>query len=280
METTIQKQLQDAQLCILKEIDRVCSILEIDYFLAFGTAIGAVRHQGFIPWDDDIDIYMTFEDLEKLEHHRELFSPCFFVQNSKTDPEYGLMITRIRNSNTTLIENEEINRDINHGIFVDIYPLYNAPTNKSALKAMCRWSLVGRLFLYGEPPRNHGKLMKIISIMVLKITPKAIKKGIVDKSYEKVGQYKETGFLTRARKDGKSVPVFPKDYFFPAQRVVFEDMMAPVPAKNHEILTILYGDYMKLPPEEKRVVHHNYRKVDCKNSYKKYKGVDYCLKKG
>ena len=278
MSMTVQQQLQETQLGILKEIDRVCKAQGLTYFLTFGTAIGAVRHNGFIPWDDDIDIFMTINDLEKFEKCQSLFPKNIFIQTNKTDPEYGLMITRVRNSDTTLIENEEYERDINHGVFVDIYPLYNAPTSKAKLKRMCRLFLICRLLLYGAPPRNHGLAMKMISSIILKITPHRVQKIFIKKVEQLLCGQKETGYLTRARYDRGTVPVFPKEYFFPARWVNFEDMKAPIPAKNHEVLTMQYGDYMKLPPEDMRVVHHNYKVVDCNHSYLIYKGKEYCIK--
>lgn len=272
-------QLQMAQLSILKEIDKVCQKKGLSYYLAYGTAIGAVRHKGFIPWDDDIDIYMTLNDLNKLEHCQSLFPSNLFIQTRKTDPEYGLMITRIRDSNTTLIENEEYDRDINHGVFVDIYPLYNSPVDSKELKRLYLRSLIGRLFLYGKPPKNHGKFLRFVGKTLLTIMPNLVKRRVVNSTFKLLKKQKDTGYLTPLSKDdGKSIPVYPKEYFDSMVWVDFEDMKAPIPSGNHEVLKAVYGDYMKLPPMKKRVIHHDYRVVDCNNSYIKYKGIDYCIK--
>lgn len=126
-EIDLVRKLQQAQKTILLELDRVCRKLDLPYCLAFGSSLGAVRHHGFIPWDDDIDVYMRIQDLEKLQENADLFNAGYFLQHHESDSEYGLMITRLRNSNTTLIEKTEIDRDINHGIFIDIYPLFNSP---------------------------------------------------------------------------------------------------------------------------------------------------------
>ena len=272
-----QKELQVAQLNILKEIDKVCGKHNLTYWLAFGTAIGAVRHSGFIPWDDDIDLFMMAEDLEKLEKLQRFFPSNIFVQSRRTDPEYGLMITRVRDSNTTLIENTEIDRDINHGVFVDIYPVYNSPAERKEHEKFYRNSLIARLLLYGKAPETHGAIMKIGSKIILGLTPKGVRKKQVERIYKKMRNQPETGYLTYAYGNtGKMI--FPKEYFYPVVRVDFEDMKAPIPKNNDKLLTQIYGDYMKLPPVEKQVVHHDYRKVDCEHSYLMYKGKDYCLK--
>ena len=272
-----QKQLQEAQLKILKEIDKVCNEHNLTYWLAFGTAIGAVRHKGFIPWDDDIDLFMMAEDLEKLEKLQKFFPNNIFVQSRRTDPEYGLMITRVRDSNTTLIENTESDRNMNHGVFVDIYPLYNSPKEGKEHDKFYRNSLLARLLLYGKTPETHGTVMKLGSKVILSLTSKKFRKNQVERIYQKMLEQPESGYLTYAYGHTGRM-IFPKEFFYPVVRVDFEDMKAPIPENNDKLLTQIYGDYMKLPPEDKQVVHHDYRKVDCEHSYLMYKGKDYCLK--
>lgn len=270
-----QKVIQSAQLKILKEIDRVCKQNNIAYWLAFGTAIGAVRHQGFIPWDDDIDIFMLAKDLEKLEKYQDCFSKNVFIQSRRTDPEYGLMITRVRDSNTTLIENSEKDRDINHGIFVDIYPLYNVPLNKIAQMAFFANSLLARLLLYGKVPKHHGLLMKIGSRIILACTSEKFRKNQVERIYRDMINQPETGYLSYAY-GSKTNRVFPKEYFLPSITVQFEDINVPIQKNYDEILTEIYGDYMKLPPLDKQVVHHDYVKIDAERPYTDYRGIYYC----
>lgn len=263
------KQLQDTQMSILHEIDRVCRENGLTYWLAFGTAIGAVRHKGFIPWDDDIDLFMKVEDMERLERLQSAFSENYFVQSRRTDPEYGLMISRVRDSSTTLIENAESGRNMNHGVFVDIYPLYNCPDSEAEHKRFYRRSLIARLLLYGKAPESHGSLMRIGSKVILTLVPEKIRKRIVEKIYREMRNQKETGYLTYAYGHTGKMK-FPKSYFYPGKRVPFEDMMAPIPENNDQLLKCIYGDYMKLPPKEKQVVHHDFKVVDCERSYKEY----------
>ena len=99
------KQMQDKQIEMLKELDRVCKILNIKYYLSSGTCLGALRHQGFIPWDDDVDTYMYWEDAEKLENNKELLGDHFFLQCRKTDPNVRDQTYRLRDSNTSCFTN-------------------------------------------------------------------------------------------------------------------------------------------------------------------------------
>ena len=273
-EEIIAIELQKKQLELLGELDRVCRQLDVSYCLAYGTAIGAVRHHGFIPWDDDIDVYMDVEDLEKLQHNAHLFGDGFFLQHPKTDPEYGLIITRLRNSNTTLIEETEINRDINHGIFVDIYPLFNVPKNKFKADLFNMYAMVYRLMLYGVAPKNHGGMIKNVSQVLLKAIPRKLSSHFMKICYKTIREEKETGLISTYiwGEHNKSVP---RDYIFPTQKAMFENMEVPIANDYDRYLTAIYGDYMELPPVEKRAFHHNYVCVDVDLPYTAYKGELY-----
>ena len=275
-DNELVKKLQDAQLSILKELDRVCGELNLTYCLAFGTALGAVRHKGFIPWDDDIDVYMKIEDLDVLHKNTGLFGEGYFLQNHETDPEFGLMISRLRNSNTTLIENTETDRDINHGIFIDIYPLFNSPKDGAGAKKLVAASMVYRLMLYERVPQNRGTIMKVGSSILLKGVPKKPRKSIIEYCYKIMKSCPRTGFLSSLYGDEANIR-YPEGWFFPVQRVPFEDMMVPVEADTDKYLTRTYGDYMQLPPEEKQQFHHNYVCIDFDKPYTEYKGIYYCV---
>ena len=267
--------LQQKQLEILKELDRVCKALGLNYCLAFGTCLGAIRHKGFIPWDDDIDVYMPIEDFETLKEHCKDFKDPFFLQTQETDPEFGLMIGRVRNSQTTLIEASETSRDINHGIFIDIYPLFYSPENGIGAKKLLIASMMYRLMLYGQVPLNRGRVMKIGATVLLKFTSRKMRSRIITKAYKVMKGEKSTDYLTSLYGDEANIR-YPYSWFFPFKRVTFEDIKVPVPADPDKYLTITYGDYMKLPPIEKQKFHHSYICIDFDTSYKEYRGKLYC----
>lgn len=270
-------ELKIIQLNILREIDIVCRNHGLSYWLAFGSAIGAARHKGFIPWDDDIDLFMRIDDLEKLENYQSSFSDNLFIQSRRTDPEYGLLISRVRDSSTTLIEKNEVDRDINHGVFVDIYPLYNCPNNKLKYSIFYLNSLLARLFAYGKAPNNHGFIIRVICEYILLMIPDQGKKTLADYFYNKIKKQKETGYLTYAYGHTGKMK-FSEDIFYPNKQVLFEDLLVSIPGKNDELLKRIYGDYMKLPPKEEQVIHHDFALLDCAQSYKKYYGIKYCVK--
>lgn len=272
----IAKKMQKAQLRILKETDRVCKLLNINYALSMGTCLGAVRHKGFIPWDDDIDLCMRYSDLKKLQENALLFDSDYFIQCRETDPEYGLMITRVRDNTTTLVESSEVDRDINHGIFIDIYPLYNIHPKGFALKKKVFSSMLCRLFQYRRVPRNRGKLMKAGSYILLHIVPLNMQKKIVNWCYGYICSQGETGYLSYLYGNYPDT-VFPENIFFPTSMGMFENIQVPIPARVNEYLSICYEDYMKLPPVESRKFHHEFAYIDFNKSYKNFKGKYYCV---
>ena len=271
-------RLQQAQKKILIELDRVCGELNLTYCLAFGSSLGAIRHHGFIPWDDDIDVYMKIEELETLHRNAELFHEGYFLQNHDSDPEFGLMITRLCDSKTTLIEKTEIDRDINHGIFIDIYPLFNTPKNGLGAKKLLVASMVYRLMLYGVVPQNRGVIMKIGSSILLKMIPQGVRKSLVKYCYQIMKSSSNKDYISSLYGDEANIR-YPEDWFFPVKRVPFEDMLVPVEAKPEKYLELTYGDYMQLPPVEKRKFHHGYVYVDFERPYIEFKGIEYCKEK-
>ena len=269
------KKLQRCQLHILTEIDRVCKKNNIEYFLAYGTCLGAVRHKGFIPWDDDIDLCMTISNFEKLKKCSKDFAPNYFFQTNETDREYGLMIARVRDSETTLIEAGEADKDINHGVFVDIYPLFSCPDNYRKQLFLIINSMLYRLFLYGEAPQNRGAILRIGSALLLRLVPDKIKKLIAQKTYRNMTKYDDEKYVTTLYGDELHIK-YKNEWFGNGRLVQFEDMKVPIPQNADEYLKFTYGDYMTLPPEEARCVHHEYVLVDTENSYKIYRGEFFC----
>lgn len=276
-DAKLAKKLQLEQLKILKELDRVCRELQLTYVLAFGTSLGARRHKGFIPWDDDIDVYMRIEELEFLQKHSRMFGEGYFLQHSGSDSEYGLMISRLRNSGTTLIERTEDDRDMNHGIFIDIYPLFNSPEKGFGARRLVCISMLYRLMLYNRIPRNRGLAMKVGSGILLKLIPKKMKKRLVGRCYKILRNSPKTGHLSSLYGDEADIR-YPAGCFFPVQWVPFENGFAPVQADWDLYLKKTFGNYMELPPEEDRKFHHDFVYVDFDHPYKEYKGKYYCRK--
>lgn len=271
MQNDFIKQMQEKQLYIFKEFYKVCKINNIKVFLAYGTALGAIRHKGFIPWDDDIDLFVFQYDRIKLQEIcKEQLPSDLFYQSVNTDKEYRLAIDRIRLSTTTLIEEREKNRDINHGVFIDIYPLFNCADNIIKFNLQYISRIFYRTFLYDEPSINRGKINTFLSSLVLKLTPNILKKRILKNSDSFVQSKGDNKYYSDFYGVLKQIKYNAK-WFKEIKEQPFEKIIAPLPIGADSILKLQYGDYMMLPPLEERVIHHNFSFVDFDNSYSKYK---------
>lgn len=268
------KDLQKKQLEILKKLKKICTDKNIDYYLAYGTCLGAIRHNGFIPWDDDIDIIMKYSDLLTLLNNKDLLPSELFLQTKETDPEYGLPIARLRINDTTLIEEDQASNDIHHGVYIDIYPLYNCPKSSVGFFFLRLQALIFRLFLYGQGAIKKGRLVGTISSFLVKITPKYLKKYYINKFQRKVSKIPESSHYITLYGNDFSIR-YCKDFFSKPVDVLFEGELYPTPTDSHSYLKLMYGDYMKLPPKDQRKHHHDFLFIDLESDYKKYKGVKY-----
>ena len=278
LEWNMLRQMQACQLEILKELKKVCDANHLPFYLSFGTCLGAVRHHGFIPWDDDIDVFMRVEDIDKLIKLQNQFPPNLFIQTHERESEYGLLIVRIRNSSTTLIEADHYDRDINHGVYIDIYPLFYCEENVLRMKWMVIKSIICRLFVYNKPPMNKGKFSTMTASFILKIFPAFLKKRIAKVLYNQLITIPESKYLT-IFPDVSFGKRFLSGWFKEPKYCDFEGESMPLPTNPHCYLSYEYGDYMQLPPEDQRHIHHHYVFADFDNPYLKYKGVKYCINK-
>ena len=275
------KALQSKELLILKEVKRICEKHNIEFFLNFGTLLGAVRHKGFIPWDDDIDLGMTYPNLVKFrEVCKTELGIDFFLQNEETEPAAGLTFDKVRLNNTTLIAKNMANRNINHGIDVDIYPLYNVPNGRLQRKLQLFASALYMLFLVGDKPANGSKLLKILSAMLLFLVKGKIRNWLKNKCHGYMAKFENQECINKAflccnlrvcRRTHQS------SWFRNYELTLFEDDNYSVPNGYASLLNSWYGDYMKLPPIEDRIAKlNNVLFVDTNNTYKKYRGIYYC----
>lgn len=264
------QELQSCELDLLKQLIKVCDKLNINYYLIGGTLIGAVRHKGFIPWDDDIDVCMMRKDYELFvkECQKHFDDSKYFLQTYDTDNEYPCCFAKLRNSNTTFIESSIKHCNINHGVYIDIFPLDNYYKINKKKEKMIKYAI---LFNYYKQSNNLIKkfLAYISKIMYFRFDQKKLCKKL-DNMYKKhnnVDSQKVVNYngAWGIEKECHDISCF-SEYIL----MDFEDIKVKVPVGYDKMLTTTYGDYMKLPPKEKQVSHHYTDIIDLKKSYKNY----------
>lgn len=265
------KELQEKILEVILYIDKLCKANNIEYYLLGGSALGAVRHQGFIPWDDDLDICMTFDNYYKFINlcEEKLDTEKYYLQKEFTE-EWPMWFTKIRTNNTTYIEELNKGKEMHQGIFVDVFCLNKVSNNKfmSYLQYICGRTLTA----LGLSKRGYkgDTLMKKIVILIMKLFPYRYTSKILKNFIQRYNRQKVHNIAHLAGKAKYSKCVYPCEVIGEPQRIIFENYMLPVPEKVEQYLTLRFGDYMELPPasERSKAIHAEF--VDIHNDYSDY----------
>lgn len=251
------ENLHQCHLELLDEFDRVCNQLGLSYFLDSGTALGAVRHGGFIPWDDDVDVGMLREDYEKfMRQGQALMSDKFFIQNRETEPNYGKFGGKLRMNNTFFPDKSSVNFT-NQGVYIDIYPFDFVCDNvKTALRNIRFSRRFVRIIRLRDADGDRKNIFKRILSKILHLIPKKW----LDSKYESFCQrYNGKGMhlLTcySYRMANTMDLIFPLEAMTPTKTIRFEDREYQIMNNPDVYLSTMYGDYMQLPPENKRIYH-------------------------
>ncbi len=244
--------LQNEERLILKEIDRICRTHDIQYYIVGGTLLGAVRHGGFIPWDDDIDIAMYRRDYKRFKKIcKSELDAHFFLQDTHTDPGYNQLMPKIRKNGTLLESSQTVGVKMHKGVFVDIFMLdyVKKPTKIVKIKHDVYWKLLN---LYMRK-QSHN----IESAIKRKIVDLIPAKWIVMVSSFVVSGKKRRNFTVNyTSRYGVQNQTFPSDYYGRGVEIQFDGMTVIAPCQYRKILEKIYGNFMVLPPEEKRGIHH------------------------
>lgn len=251
------QHLQKVILMIAKDIDGLCKVHGIKYFLLGGSAIGAVRHKGFIPWDDDLDIVMDHENYEKFIKvcRAELDVDKYYIQEAFVD--WPLGFTKIKLKGTYFQEpGLFVNSDNECGIFLDVFKMENAPSSKLAQ----RWQYLCAKYLlcYCLLERGWSEVSGIKKIMMMAAYP--VKIGFIRKFLKnQVEKWNKRNTDYRMFWTGRyryHQSFYAKELFEEAIYVSFEDITLPVPQKYDQLLTQIFGDYMTPPPVKEQVGLH------------------------
>ncbi len=245
------KDLRKAQLIMLEmlvEFDAICKKHNLQYWLDSGTLLGAVRHEGFIPWDDDIDLSMPVEDYNKFNEiaKSELSSDIFF-QTKETDKEFKFDYMKLRSNKASIVEFHEKDKEINYhqGVFVDIFPMLTLEDTEENKK------------LY-EETFNEIRACSAVSLH----TPKGIDRPAKRENLIALLEERHQGWNKKESKviySGKMPDVsawFDFKEVFPLKKMSFEGLEFFVPHNPAHYLSENYAfNYMELPPKDKRVIH-------------------------
>ncbi|MBE6968557.1 MAG: LicD family protein [Ruminococcaceae bacterium] len=261
------KKVQAIEVEVLKEIIRICEKNKIEYFGFYGTVLGAVRHNGFIPWDDDIDIAMLRDDYDRfLEIAPSQLSPGFSLQHFTTEQDAPAYFAKVRKDGTKFVESNFKHLDIHHGIFVDVFPLDKIPTNVYAKK---KHYYLTQLWLQAYLSKSLYKTAKHVTSNPFKrVCADAVRTilHILLLPVKKSWLFRQLDKSACKYRDSDSTLVsfcntpweWDSSWLLPTKKVPFEDTYIAIPANYDEVLKNRYGDYMKLPPEDKRVSHMPY----------------------
>ena len=276
---------QDKMLGALKYFIGICEKYDIRYWAGAGTCLGALRHKGFIPWDEDLDVFVPRPDYERLWEictTKEIY-PKYRLCRTTAEKNYRHRVMQMVDLETTFINERAKNDDIEHGVYIDIIPL--DIFSKSKLRRL--WQIYNGI-LYSVynmqcKPVYYGNTLKnsLIGFMLWVVRDPKKRVAIWQRAEKRMTQKKwdETSDLIDMAGSINLKMLFSpmkRSWFGDRSRKAeFEDIEIVIPNGAEEYMTWMYGDYMQLPPEEKRCFKHKTVFVDLNNSYTKYRHIYY-----
>lgn len=259
-------ELQKIQLSMLKDFDAVCQRHRISYQLFSGTALGAVRHKGFIPWDDDIDVVMLREDYERFfdSASKELDSNKYYVQREFSE-HWPMFFSKLRLNGTTYIEKyHSHDARIHQGIYIDIFPCDNLSDSRLMQKLQYIASkIVIAKSLYARGYETNSTVKKCF-MQFCRILPTEPFKRLCIRRNDS-SSLKVHTFFGGGKKFERSI--YLREWFEQSVKMRFEDSEFPVSAHYDEMLRVMYGDYMVMPTLEQRVCKRHAAIVDINKPY-------------
>ena len=264
-------ELQKKEFEILQEFVAVCDKLNLKYYLVCGSALGAVKYQGFIPWDDDVDVAMPREDYEKfLAQAGKLLPEYLFLQNYRTDPAFPKTFTKLRDSRTTYIETDYVDLPMHHGVFIDVFPLDGYPVGDEAI---------------ADFEKRKKKYLRLTSCSLRPMG--SVKSKVLRMGLRLLGYHKKTArylaeYEAMIRDCGVGdvlcnygnfrgvMEKTPREIYGEGVSAQFEGMTVRVPAEFDTYLRTKYGDYTLDPPVDQQVGHHYYAAMDLTVPYQEY----------
>ena len=254
------KKVWAVELDLYREFAEVCRKNDLSYFTDGGTTLGAIRHNGFIPWDDDFDVCMPRNSYEELKKLSKEFKSPYFLQNVFTDPEYGYSFMRLRNENTTTVLEPFNYCRFNQGMFIDIFPLDKVTEDDYLPRREKMYELIMRNSAYMR--NNYPNKSERDKAIIAQYYDGSLDLVDTFKEMERLAMQDEemetdyVSLLVSTQYDA-SKKIWPKGIFDDYIEKEFEGIKVRVPIGYDEQLHIYFGDYMEFPPLEQRGKWHN-----------------------
>lgn len=264
--SVLTKKVWWVQLDLIKVFDLICEKYGLKWYPMWGTLLGVVRHQGYIPWDDDVDIVMPRDDYEKFISisQSELRNP-YYLQTTLTDEECFYMWVSLRNSNTTGNRETCLSKKQNNGIGIDIMPLDGCEDNLTTFR-ITRYpvrvlSVLANTYVNDFNKSTIAKILRKVLRFIGFNYKKAYDKAEKKNKQFKISNYNKVAFRAHAdplyQKQRLSKDMWDKADFANTIRMPFENITIPVPSGYDHLLRQIYGDYMQFPPLDKRQGKHD-----------------------
>lgn len=264
-------EVQTVVFNLFENFINVCDKLELKYFLVNGTALGAKKYSGFIPWDDDMDVAMPRKDYEIfLEKAQTLLPENIFVQNYRTDKSFPFLYTKLRASDTAFIEKSVAHLPMNHGIYLDVFPL-DSCTEKQLNSKIRQLKIKLGFWIPFCVLDDKSKKKIIFRNSILKTlgfdkkTDKYLKKL---EKYVSCNNEKSEYLCNYSDRQGKGAVL--REWYGEGQAVNFEGKTAFIPEQYEKYFSNKYGDWRSELPADKQKSHHKAMIVDVLKSYKEF----------
>lgn len=260
----ILRQIQMKQLEVMVEVDRICREKGWRYYMIAGTLLGAVRHKGFIPWDDDLDIGMPRADYESfIDNAQSLLSDSYFLQNYKTEKNCFSPFSKIRINGTVFREQAVAHVQCHHGIYIDIFPLDFVPDDPQVRRRnafLC--AQLKKISMVKLNIREKGKALDFFRSMIGCILPNKWFHAWINQIVSRQ-RYATSGYMSNALSPtGVENWLLTNEQYGKPVELLFEGHKFFAPAAYEQLLKKRYGNYMELPPEDKRGGWHAVTEVN------------------
>jgi lipopolysaccharide cholinephosphotransferase len=258
-------KVHNVQLDMALEVKRICERHDINYSIIAGTLLGAARHEGFIPWDDDLDIGMLREDFNKFINicEKEL-DEKYFLQTFETDSGFALPIAKLRRNGTKFVEKNSSTADLHCGIYIDIFPFDNVPDgvfrryiHNGSTFILKRILLVKSDYKVWKDHEIIKKLFYKSLISISKYFSVSQIKKVLLRQMTRYNNVSSEKVVTFGGAYGYNKESINKKWLELQNPIIFEGVKLSAPLNYKEYLTFFYGDYMTPPPENKRYNRHN-----------------------